>query len=66
MISDILQMFFLIIYYRYASEEISNFLEECTVLDPRFKDSHIDPERLCTIYHRLPFICSAGGPLKVS
>ncbi|WAR02591.1 ZBED1-like protein [Mya arenaria] len=45
---------------RYTSEELWHFLEECTVLDPRFKTT-LAPETLGETYHRLSVLLSSGG-----
>ncbi|WAQ94090.1 ZBED1-like protein [Mya arenaria] len=45
---------------RYTSEELWHFLEECTVLDPRFK-TKLAPETLGETYQRLSVLLSSGG-----
>ena len=47
-------------YHRYASD-VRNFLEECTVLDPRFKDTYFEGDKLSLIYHRLAAAAANGG-----
>ncbi|XP_052227776.1 E3 SUMO-protein ligase ZBED1-like [Dreissena polymorpha] len=45
---------------RYTSEELQNFLSECTLLDPRFKTTYLTPEAMENTYHRLALLLQSG------